>query len=133
MRRTAKVVRLMRFLCNVLLIHISSYRLHTVHHTHVAVDDADALLGGAGVFFAAFPDLDAADEKPHDFRRQFADFRIPLGLFDKRFHVGGGILKLFQPGFLLENGSSVFPQSAQYTSPENIFGSSICFGTRFLC
>ncbi|MPL96554.1 hypothetical protein SDC9_42736 [bioreactor metagenome] len=83
MRRAAKVVRLMRSLCNEFLLGVFrvvfSCRLHAVHDAHVTVDDADALLGGAGMFFAAFADLNPTDEQPQDFRCQLRDFRIPLG------------------------------------------------------
>lgn len=108
MRRTAKVVRLMRFLCNVFLVHIFFDLLHAVHHAHIAVDDADTLLGGAGIFFTAFPDLYGADEQPQDFWRQLADFRIPFGFLNERFHVGGRILELLQPRFICGDGSGQF-------------------------
>jgi hypothetical protein len=71
MRRTAEVVRLMRFLSNVFLLCVFQVvfrdRLNAIHDAHVAVYDADALFGGAGVLFSAFADLDAVDEQPHAF------------------------------------------------------------------
>ena len=44
-----------------------------VHRADVAVDDADALVGAAGVFLRPLAYLDPLDEQPQQLRRQLID------------------------------------------------------------
>ena len=71
-----------------------------VHRADVAVDDADALVGAAGVFLRPFSHLDPLDEQPQQLRRQLIDGGVLLCLLNERVHVGGGGFQLFQPGLL---------------------------------
>lgn len=71
-----------------------------VHRADVAVHDADALVGAAGVFLRPLAYLDPLDEQPQQLRRQLVDGGILLRLLNERVHVGGGGFQLFQPGLL---------------------------------
>ena len=80
------------------------HRLYAVHNPHIPINDADVLLGCAGVPFAAFPDFNSLDEEPQEVRRQVSYVSVPFRLFDESLHVGGGRLELFKPRFFYRDG-----------------------------
>ena len=69
-----------------------------VHRADVAVHDADALVGVAGVFLRPFSRLDPLDEQPQQLRRQLVDGGVLLRLLNECVRVGN--FQLFQPGLL---------------------------------
>ena len=74
-----------------------------VHRADVAVHDADALVGAAGVFLRPLAYLDPLDEQPQQLRRQLVDGGVLLRLLNECVHVGGGSFQLFQQGLLFED------------------------------
>ena len=58
-----------------------------VHRADVAVHDADALVGAAGVFLRPFSHLDPLDEQPQQLRRQLVDGGVLLRLLNESFAV----------------------------------------------
>lgn len=80
-----------------------------VHRADVAVDDADALVGAAGVFLRPLAYLYPLDEQPQQLRRQLVDGGVLLCLLNECIHVGGGGFQFKLPDMVRRaNGPALF-------------------------
>ena len=84
-----------------------------VHCADVAVDDADALVGAAGVFLRPLAYLNPLDEQPQQLRRQLVD--------------GGVLLRLSTNVFTLAEAAFSFSSRASFSGicSSNAFCSTV--------